>query len=90
MGRCLPLARRVVARMEDSTTVSVRKDCRHYSTRTVAGGDHVQRCRLDANTEAPFACPEDCLFFEPRSITDAGWQRFDSDEDPPGGTDIGR
>ena len=37
----------------------------------------VQRCRVAANLDAPFACPDDCLFFESRSITDAGWQRFD-------------
>jgi hypothetical protein len=35
----------------------------------------VQRCRLGANTDAPFACPEDCLFFEGRSISDTGWNR---------------
>jgi hypothetical protein len=23
----------------------------------------------------PFACPEDCLFFEPRPLSDAGWHR---------------
>jgi hypothetical protein len=57
--------------------VPVRDDCRHYSTRSTATGDVVQRCRVAANTDAPFACPEWCLFFEPRSITDAGWQRFE-------------
>jgi hypothetical protein len=46
-------------------------------------GDAVQRCRLRANTEAPFGCPDDCVFFEPRSITDTGWTRED-DADPPG------
>ena len=56
--------------------MGVRQDCRHYSTRSV-GGDRVQRCRLDANENMPFACPDDCLFFEDRSITDAGWKRFD-------------
>jgi hypothetical protein len=59
------------------SAMGVRQDCRHYSTRTVSGGEVIQRCRLGANEEAPFACPEGCLFFEPRSITDAGWQRFD-------------
>ena len=54
----------------------MRTDCRHYSTRT-AGGDVVQRCRLGAGEEAPFACPEGCLFFEARSISDAGWRHFD-------------
>jgi hypothetical protein len=56
--------------------MDVRPDCRHYSTRTTAGGEMVQRCRVSANSAAPFACPESCLFFEPRSITDAGWHRF--------------
>ncbi|CAN5194821.1 hypothetical protein BH18ACT4_BH18ACT4_12320 [soil metagenome] len=60
--------------------MAVREDCRHYSTRTVPGGDVVQRCRVDANERAPFACPLGCLFFEPRSITDAGWDRFNPDE----------
>ena len=60
----------------------VRQDCRHYSTRTTPGGDVVQRCRVAANDVAPFGCPEHCLFFEPRSITDAGWQRFESVEEP--------
>ena len=57
--------------------MGVRQDCRHYSTRTVAGGDTVQRCRVSANGTAPFSCPEHCLFFEPRSITDATWLRFE-------------
>jgi len=55
--------------------MAVRTDCRHYSSRTVAGGEVVQRCRVDAAEQAPFACPDGCIFFEPRSITDAGWSR---------------
>lgn len=55
--------------------MAVRTDCRHYSSRTVGARDLVQRCRVDAAEQAPFACPEGCLFFEPRSITDAGWSR---------------
>jgi hypothetical protein len=58
--------------------MEVRDDCRHYSTRSTPGGV-VQRCRLGANQEMPFACPEHCLFFEPRSITDAGWHRGEDD-----------
>jgi hypothetical protein len=57
--------------------VAVREDCRHYSTRSTPAGDVLQRCRLGVNEEMPFACPEDCLFFEPRQITGTGWQRFD-------------
>jgi len=61
--------------------MAVRKDCRHYSTRTTPSGDMVQRCRLGAAAEAPFACPDDCLFFEPRSLSNAGWERFDEPTD---------
>lgn len=59
--------------------MGIRVDCRHYSSRTVADDELVQRCRVDAAETAPFACPEDCLFFEPRSITDAGWSRAPDD-----------
>jgi len=48
--------------------MAVRKDCRHYSSRSVGPGDLVQRCRLGAADEMPFACPEGCLFFEPRAL----------------------
>jgi hypothetical protein len=57
--------------------MAVRQDCRHYSTRTTAAGEVIQRCRVEANEDTPFACPEGCLFFEPRSIADAGWKRFE-------------
>lgn len=54
--------------------MAVRTDCRHYSTRTVATGEVVQRCRLEAANLTPFECPEDCLFFERRTLGDTGWQ----------------
>jgi hypothetical protein len=57
--------------------MSVRRDCRHYSTRTTGDGDVLQRCRVGANQDVPFGCVEHCLFFESRSIADAGWQRFE-------------
>jgi hypothetical protein len=63
--------------------MAVRVDCRHYSTRTI-GDEVVERCRVDANLAVPFACPEGCLFFEPRHVTSAGWQvegRLPDDED---------
>lgn len=62
--------------------MAVRKDCRHYRLRTTPTGDEIQRCRLDANEQDPFACPEGCLFFEPRLISDAGWQQTEGDPDP--------
>lgn len=55
--------------------MAVQLDCRHYSTRSVGQDELVQRCRVDFAERAPFACPDGCLFFEPRSITDAGWSR---------------
>lgn len=54
--------------------MAVRIDCKHYSTRTLPTGDQVERCRVDAAQKVPFACPDDCLFFEKRSISSAGWQ----------------
>lgn len=41
----------------------------------------MQRCRVDANDTTPFGCPDHCLFFEPRSISNAGWERFEETED---------
>jgi len=55
--------------------VDVRDDCRHYSCRSLPSGDVAQRCRLDAAQAVPFGCPPDCLFFEPRPISDTGWHR---------------
>jgi hypothetical protein len=45
------------------------------------GDETLQRCRVDANEETPFACPEGCLFFEPRQISSAGWQRREVDDE---------
>ncbi len=55
--------------------MGVRVDCRHYSSRSLPTGDQVDRCRLDVAQTMPFACPADCLFFEPRPLSDTGWQR---------------
>lgn len=59
--------------------MAVREECRHYSSRSVGDDELVQRCRVAAADTMPFACPEGCLFFEPRSITDAGWSRRPGD-----------
>ncbi len=53
--------------------MGVYEDCRHYLHRSTATGEVVQRCRLSANREDPFACPEDCLFREDRAVSAAGW-----------------
>ena len=53
--------------------MGIREDCRHYIGRSTAGGERIDRCRLEANEQDPFACPEGCLFFEGRRVSDAGW-----------------
>jgi hypothetical protein len=58
--------------------MTVRDDCRHYVGRTITSGEVVRRCRVGAAVEAPFACPDGCLFFEPRALTGAGWAQAPS------------
>jgi hypothetical protein len=53
--------------------MAVRVDCRHYLARTVNAHEVAQRCRIGAATDVPFACPDGCLFFEPRPVSGAGW-----------------
>ncbi len=53
--------------------MAVRDDCRHYIRRSTPTGEAVERCRLNANENNPFACPEGCMFFEPRNVSSAGW-----------------
>ena len=61
--------------------MAVQDTCRHYSSRSTVAGDVLERCRLGANEEMPFACPEGCVFFEPRKISETGWLRLER----PGG-----
>jgi len=51
----------------------VREDCRHYLGRSTTGNERIDRCRLDVNLVDPFRCPEGCLFWEARKVSDAGW-----------------
>lgn len=54
--------------------MAVNEDCRHYVMKTVGrSADRVERCRVEANQSLPFACPDGCLFYEPRGVSDAGW-----------------
>jgi hypothetical protein len=53
--------------------VAVLEDCRHYVMQTTAREDKLERCRMGANEQLPFACPEGCLFYEPRRVSGAGW-----------------
>ncbi len=52
----------------------VHDDCRHYVRRGVGHDAVTERCKLEANEPLPFACPEGCLFYEPRGINQTGWQ----------------
>lgn len=63
--------------------MAVRDDCRHYFRRTTSTDERFEQCRLGANEQDPFACPDGCIFFEARSISSAGWQLKDPDDDPP-------
>ncbi len=53
--------------------MGIREDCRHYLRRSTPTGEAVQRCRISVNSEDPFGCPDDCLFFEGRPLSAAGW-----------------
>ena len=53
--------------------VGVYDDCRHYVHRSTPTGEVLQRCRVSANLDEPFACPPDCLFKESRSFVGPGW-----------------
>jgi len=54
--------------------MAVNEDCRHYVMQTVRGHERLERCRLSANEMLPFACPEGCVFYEARKVSQAGWQ----------------
>jgi hypothetical protein len=54
--------------------MSVKEDCRHYIMQTTPTGERLERCRLDANENLPFACPAGCVFYEARKVSQAGWQ----------------
>ena len=58
--------------------MGVRVDCRHYLHRSTPTGEAMQRCRVSAAAEDPFACPEGCIFFENRSLSGAGWTQAPS------------
>ncbi len=53
--------------------VAVNDDCRHYIMQTTSREEKLEKCRVGANEQIPFACPEGCLFYEPRKVSGAGW-----------------
>lgn len=50
----------------------MRKECKHYQSRTYRSGEVVSFCRLDLAPEAPWRCPEECARFE-RRLADVAW-----------------
>ena len=54
-------------------SMPMRKDCRHYESRTYTSGEIVRKCALDLAPEAPWRCPDACAGFQLRRY-DAGWQ----------------
>jgi hypothetical protein len=62
--------------------MAVQETCKHYVLQTIPSGERIQRCRLKANLELPFACPTDCLFYEARTrVTKIGWEIPKSKDD---------
>src|ERR1041385_3157146 len=46
----------------------MRTECRHYESRTYAGGETVRKCQLDLAPEAPWRCPDPCPAFALRLV----------------------
>ena len=60
--------------------MTVREDCRHYTSRTVGDGEVVQRCKVGAADTMAFDCPQGCLFFEERPVIPGmAWKRPSGD-----------
>lgn len=55
-------------------TMSMRKDCSHYVSRTYSSGEVMQSCDLDVAPDAPWRCPDDCVLYEKRSLSRVGWE----------------
>ena len=47
---------------------------------TTAHEEKLERCRIGANDQLPFACPDGCLFYEPRNVSGAGWTIRNQDD----------
>jgi len=65
----------------------MRRDCKHFESRTYRNGETVRKCDIDLAPEAPWRCPEPCAGYERRM--DAGWTYGTAvapatPEEPPG------
>ena len=52
----------------------INEECKYLISRTMANNERILKCKLDANQDVPFACPEGCVFFERKTTSSAGWQ----------------
>ena len=50
----------------------MREECKHYESRSYAGGETVRKCNLDLAPEAPWRCPDGCARYE-RRLADVDW-----------------
>jgi len=68
----------------------MREGCKHFESRTYAGGETVRKCGLDLAPEAPWRCPGECRSYEPR-LADVNWQHgtLISAPTPPEPTGLG-
>ena len=54
--------------------MAVNDDCRHYVMQTTRHPGEDRALHAEANEPLPFACPDGCVFYEPRNVSSAGWQ----------------
>jgi len=52
--------------------MGMREECKHYQSRTYQSGEVARFCSLGNAPDQPWACPEECMTFEPR-FADVGW-----------------
>ena len=67
--------------MRDTGLVPMREDCRHFESRTYAGGEVARFCVLDLAPEAPWRCPENCPAYE-RSVIDPTFETAELSRPP--------
>lgn len=56
-----------------TSSMAMREECKHYESRAYANGETVRKCNLDQAPEAPWRCPDGCVFYE-RRLVDVDWQ----------------
>jgi hypothetical protein len=52
--------------------MAMRVECKHFQSRTYSSGEVARFCVLGNAPDQPWACPDNCLTFEPR-LADVGW-----------------